>query len=39
MRATGATILVVTHDVEEAVFLAQRSYVLSSHPAVAAAAS
>jgi NitT/TauT family transport system ATP-binding protein len=31
-RATGTTIVLVTHDVEEAVFLAQRIYVLSSHP-------
>jgi NitT/TauT family transport system ATP-binding protein len=31
-RATGTTILLVTHDVEEAVFLSQRIYVLSSHP-------
>ncbi len=29
---TGTTILMVTHDVEEAIFLAQRVYVLSSHP-------
>ena len=31
-RACGTTILLVTHDVEEAVFLSQRIYVLSSHP-------
>lgn len=31
-RATGTTILLVTHDVEEALFLSQRIYVLSSHP-------
>ena len=31
-RTTGTTILMVTHDVEEAVFLSQRIYVLSSHP-------
>ncbi len=31
-RETGTTILMVTHDVEEALFLAQRIYVLSSHP-------
>ncbi len=31
-RETGTTILMVTHDVEEAIFLAQRIYVLSSHP-------
>jgi NitT/TauT family transport system ATP-binding protein len=31
-RSTGTTILMVTHDVEEAVFLSQRIYVLSSHP-------
>ena len=28
----GTTILLVTHDVEEAIFLAQRIYVLTSHP-------
>ncbi|MEX2374135.1 MAG: ABC transporter ATP-binding protein [Dehalococcoidia bacterium] len=31
-RETGLTILMVTHDVEEALYLAQRIYVLSSHP-------
>lgn len=31
-RKTQKTILMVTHDVEEAVFLAQRIYVLSSSP-------
>ncbi len=31
-RQTQKTILMVTHDVEEAVFLSQRIYVLSSHP-------
>ena len=31
-RETGKTILMVTHDVEEAVFLSGRIYVLSSHP-------
>lgn len=31
-RQTQKTILMVTHDVEEAVFLAERIYVLSSHP-------
>ena len=31
-RQTGMTVLMVTHDVDEALFLAQRVYVLSSHP-------
>ncbi len=31
-RETGTTVLMVTHDVEEAIFLAQRIYVLASHP-------
>jgi NitT/TauT family transport system ATP-binding protein len=31
-RQTGTTVLMVTHDVEEAIVLAQRIYVLSSHP-------
>ncbi len=31
-RQTKATILMVTHDVEEAVFLSQRIYVMSPHP-------
>jgi NitT/TauT family transport system ATP-binding protein len=31
-RDTGTTILMVTHDVEEAVLCAQRIYVLSPHP-------
>jgi NitT/TauT family transport system ATP-binding protein len=31
-QETGTTILMVTHDVEEALFLGQRIYVLSSHP-------
>jgi NitT/TauT family transport system ATP-binding protein len=31
-RETGTTVLMVTHDVEEAIFLGQRIYVLSSHP-------
>jgi NitT/TauT family transport system ATP-binding protein len=29
---TGATVLMVTHDVTEAVYLSQRIYVLSSRP-------
>lgn len=31
-RRTGTSILMITHDVEEAVFLAQRIYVLSARP-------
>src|SRR4051794_443828 len=31
-RRTGATILMVTHDVEEAVYLSNRIYVLASRP-------
>ena len=31
-RETHKTILMVTHDVEEAVFLSQRIYVMSAHP-------
>ena len=31
-RTAGTTVLMVTHDVEEALFLSQRTYVLSSHP-------
>ena len=31
-RRTGATILMVTHDVEEAVYLSQRIYVLAARP-------
>ena len=31
-RRTGATILMVTHDVAEAVYLSQRIYVLSARP-------
>lgn len=31
-RHTGTTILMITHDVEEAVFLSQRIYVLTSRP-------
>jgi len=31
-QRTGTTILMITHDVEEAIFLSQRIYVLSSQP-------
>jgi NitT/TauT family transport system ATP-binding protein len=31
-QRTGATILMVTHDVEEAVYLSQRTYVMSARP-------
>ena len=31
-RKTGCTILMITHDVEEAVFLSQRVYILSASP-------
>ena len=29
---THTTVLMITHDVEEAIFLSQRIYVMSSHP-------
>jgi NitT/TauT family transport system ATP-binding protein len=31
-QRTGVSILMITHDVDEAVFLAQRIYVLTAHP-------
>ncbi|NMF82398.1 ABC transporter ATP-binding protein [Nodosilinea sp. P-1105] len=31
-QRTGVSILMITHDVDEAVFLAQRVYVLTAHP-------
>ncbi|WP_199249587.1 ABC transporter ATP-binding protein [[Phormidium] sp. ETS-05] len=31
-QQTGTTILMITHDIEEAVFLAQRIYILSANP-------
>ena len=31
-QRTGTTILMVTHDVEEAVYLANRIYVMAAHP-------
>jgi len=31
-QQTQITILMVTHDVEEAIFLSQRIYVMGSHP-------
>jgi NitT/TauT family transport system ATP-binding protein len=31
-RRTRTTILMITHDIEEAIFLSERIYVLSSHP-------
>ena len=31
-QRTGTTILMVTHDVEEAIYLSQRIYVFTSHP-------
>ena len=36
-RDIGTTILMVTHDVEEAVYLSGRVYVLTSHPGRVAA--
>ncbi|MEL6442066.1 MAG: ABC transporter ATP-binding protein [Cyanobacteria bacterium J06621_8] len=31
-RKTGSTMLMITHDIREAIFLSQRIYVLSAHP-------
>ncbi|MEH1933169.1 MAG: ABC transporter ATP-binding protein [Nostoc sp.] len=31
-RNTGTTIFMITHDVEEAIFVSQRIYILTSHP-------
>ncbi|MEO0409687.1 MAG: ABC transporter ATP-binding protein [Cyanobacteria bacterium P01_A01_bin.135] len=31
-QSTGTSVLMITHDVEEAVFLSQRIYVLTAHP-------
>jgi NitT/TauT family transport system ATP-binding protein len=36
-RRTGTTILMVTHDVEEAIYLSQRVYVLAARPGRVAA--